>query len=497
VSHSSDSTSAVTADVRPVEWLVIGAGPCALAALEQLLDDGISETDVVVLAPVGGVAPAGELAQATVLSSYSSARRVGALGKAVGGESLSLREVATQGSLSAHWGASCLPLAVPHAGSAEPAFLRSYESTVRSWNVAAEEDGLASIYPLTGEHVGDLPRKAMAVEIVAGAGGSARIGHSRLAVSGRSPDGTGCSGLSLCFHGCPVQAPWGSASALDRLREARPGLRLVNAVAGGLRGEGDLIAVDVAGSTLRTRRLLVAAGWRSTVELLAGREPRLGASAELEQSSVVMAPIVLRAAVSNPDFEQSFTFHDLVVPHLDQAGRLVALTQIYLPTHELAGRVLATAPSVLDAAIRAALRAQTTARGLRALLRHVGVAMTFFPGTTDWSSDACLQEWRGIVPSDVNNSLRGVGGRVVGMRKVLLNHGQSQHVGAWSPYRDVGNQLLHGSRLILPAVASVQGRGRVAAADPTILPFLPPGPHTASAAAIGRLLVSRLVEEWS
>lgn len=475
-------------------WLVIGAGPCGLATLDELLASGVAADDIVLIGPStpSGPTEAGQ-GEATVASSFASALRDGALTKAVNGTSVSIEDVAAQGTLSQHWGASCLPMPVSAEGATSQAWLDAYGRTTASWQVNAERDPLTTTYPLTAETTGGLPRKRQAHAVVESARGQV-VGHSRLAVRA-GPSNRGCIGRSLCFHGCPVHAPWRADEALAATHEDNPGLTLLPWLVDGLSaGEGGDTMVHAGGESIRAERVLVAAGWRATVQLLGGSPPRLDATADVEQSTVVMAPVLLRSRATDDDFFRSFTYHDLVVPHHVEGGELAALTQLYLPTHELAGRMLASVPRSMSRSVQAMLSRPSSGRALTRPLRHVGVAMTFLPGSRQWGcTQRGLDTWRRHVPGSLREILRVLGGRVVDVNKVVLAAGQSQHVGAWTRYADVVPQLLSGDRLRIPGGCAGQ---RALAVDPCLLPTLHPGPHTAIAAACARLAVQEVIRQW-
>ena len=477
---------------------MVGGGPCGLAATDQLLGNGVPPGEIAVVSPsVPEPSGATSWRSPTVRSAYLSSLAGGALTKAINGRAVSLHAAALDGPISAHWGASCLPLPSTYPLAADSGFREAYRATVGRWHVSSEQDGLSELYPLTGETIGDLPRKELAGRILA-TSLSRAAGHSRLALRGESFGDRGCSGRGLCFHGCPNDSPWSAAEELRTLVTRHPGLQIVDQPVHELDLHNDRrVGVRAGGAELSADRVVVAAGWRATSTLLGGRPPRLDARAELEQSTVVISTLLLKASASQEDFYQHLTYHDLVLPHLDDRGHLAALTQVYLPTHELAGRILASLPlSKLVAPAMSTIL--TTERGSAALgraMRHVGVAMTFFPGSSDWTSASNeLSLWKEVAPRDLRMLLGGVGGRVVSAKKVVLSGGQSQHIGVWAPYRYVIPRLIAGDPDYLRGALR---HPRVVAADPCLLPVLPPGPHTASAAACGRLLVDALVRDWS
>lgn len=486
-------------DRRPREWVIVGAGPCGLAALDQLLANGVAPPDITIVTPDSDGAQTGtsteRVAEATILSSYESARRDGALAKRIEGQPRSLEGMAWQGSQSRHWGASCLPLTRSAPGGSDTSFLAAYERTVRAWHVSAEVDGLTQVFPLTGERTGSLRRKDLAHSVLNTAP-TGTVGHSRLAVRGNDAGEFSCSGRSVCFHGCPTRAPWRSDDALTEILRSAPGLRTLPEVVKEIRpGDASTTELCTDRGIWRAYRVIVAAGWQATSTLLGGRPARLGLSADLQQSTVVMAPLLLRSPAPVADFHRSFTYHDLVVPHLDHQGGLAALTQVYLPTHELAGRMLASAPAVARPAVRQLLSHSPSSKGLGRAMRHLGVAMTFFPGTRNWASNTReLAAWRQVVPGDLRRALTGVGGRVINAGKVVLGAGQSQHVGAWAPYRELVPRLLEGDGQLVPRYPAGV---RAVAVDPCILPSIQPGPQTATAAAWGRVLIDALIRDWA
>jgi hypothetical protein len=401
-----------------------------------------------------------------------------------------------EGSPSDFWGASCLPQPTTTPLGVDGAFLAAYGKTVAQWQVNAEQDGLGTLFPITGEFTGDLPRKTLARQIIDSAP-MGSVGHSRLAVRGSGADDDRACVLSgHCFHGCPSRSPWSAREQMNRILLDHPELHVIDDRVRALAEEDGHCVVDVhlAATSVRARRVLVAAGWRTTATLLGGKEPSLRKGAELQQSPVIMAPIFFKCASAEDEFNRHFTFHDLVVPHV-RGDRLVGLTQVYLPTHELAGRLLASAPPAVRPLIGRALSGSLGRAAASRSLRHVGVAMTFFPGSIDWTSTAAEESaWRRLVVAELNRALVAAGGRVLRGRRVVLGSGRSHHVGAWQPYATVLPRLLAGHRDYL---AGTVGPKRAVAVDTALLPHMSPGPHTSTAAACGRLLIDELVEDWA
>jgi ferredoxin len=476
---------------------IIGCGPTGLAACRELLERGY-DSDKIYLIDVN--LPEGKEANQIFIGKslkiHESFRSASTNGSYKKPNSQNLKETGPYSgshipASNAHvWGASCLPL--PNWGKFSSLcgseLSAKYSSTISRWGVHAQADSLELHFKLSSEITGELKRKMISNEFVVGCRKHNIVGgHSRLAMF--EIQSKPCYYCGNCLQGCPTSVPWNPSKELNRITSEFPGLNVVygKVVRVEIDGKSPVVGFQ-DGQVLHFDQVFVAAGWRQTPILLRKNHSVINYSRELLQSTVVLRAFVLDDPVDDSDFYNSFSYHDSVIsipPKVDSSGGHIA--QIYFPTAELAGRVASISPRIFHDAIFAVLRREY--QWNTDILKRIGIAMIFSEGGK-WnpSKDEVIKIEQSTLP-EIKKALKLINGRVIpGVRQTLSN-GESEHVGAWEPFRNEARQLLNEEEresLKLPKILPI---------DTTLLPIVPPGPHTAIAASLSRIAVSHWLSQ--
>ena len=347
----------------------------------------------------------------------------------------------------------------------------SYSKTCTSWGIQASINGALteSEYPITGEEINNLERKELANFLV-----DKRIGieHSRLALKSQI-SGNLCSFDSNCFVGCDQDVPYKPSLQIHQLQRNFQ-FDLIH---------GKLLRFDLEsksiflenGLNLHYQKLYLSTGVRATLEILKKSQQEF-ADFNYLSSSVEMRPIFIWKKSSEKDFYKSFLYTDLVCSisiKKSQAG----LIQIYLPTHEIASRILSTIPKALVRFL------EYYSRIVENLLKHVGIIMLFHPGTEKEDSERDIRKRSTELIGQIRKKWLKSGVLVLwGPKKYLLNE-QTMHMGALGTMQDLRG-------VDNPAIKLLSDNS-VYICDTSLLPSLPPGPVTAVAAAYTRVIVSK------
>lgn len=476
---------------------LVGLGPCGLNALNQLLNSGVAPDDIVLIDPIVSRTAAlpipKRVRSLTAREAYLWSRKNGALSKhsmAQGMDvNLALSKVTKAPSYS--WGASCLPPPKSPAWSdlwESPDFEESLRETMSFLNVQAEVDSLSLEYPLTGESLGSLPRKAQSLEIVsAGVGSdSLSIGNSRLALNAAT-----CIGCGRCFQSCPVHSPWSPATSLASQMIEFGGLTLIKDSVSQISQTNRGVQLDLrSGQSIGLEQVIVAAGSFETVKLVSNPNANHSEiSGGLQQSPVVMVPLIFRNSVKPAVNSSGWVYHDLVFAerNLSSPAENVEplLAQVYLPSPELTGRILSLIPGGIGGFIVRDGEPEASTTPGSWLAERLGIAMVFLPGQSFGPVSRVTKERLGRFLRSLQTEIGRHDVLVARPVKRWLLSGASHHVGAWEGFKDyLSSEVLRSSatdRRIWPA-------------DTAVLPFIPAGPHTVTAAAIARLVAQRVAD---
>jgi hypothetical protein len=322
---------------------------------------------------------------------------------------------------------------------------------------------------LSGEIIGCLPRKAASSSIVMA--GYAQ--HSRLAISINTTDGLhSCKLSSKCFEGCPNGAPWNPDREISRLKIQYPDIVFCHQ---------EILEIEIREMRLRGTshdvsydKLFLSAGAFQTKALV---QPLFNRKILLETSPVIIVPLIFKKRVSDQDYSESFLFTDLVVPRI-RNKKMTGLMQVYLPTKEITGRVITQMPRFLHR-----LLAKKLQGFFGPVFKRIGIGMIFLESAALGAGHPSRSEIRNAI-KDFRKLLHRSGILPVSFFRKLLLDGGSYHLGS---IHFQGEMLKGIDSEIYQNLAS----NHVFISDTCALPFLPPGPHTATAAALAKLIASK------
>ena len=111
--------------------------------------------------------------------------------------------------------------------------------------------------------------------------------------------------------------------------------------------------------------------------------------------------------------------------------------------------------------------------------------MIFSEGGEWASSKSEVREIESNTIPALNGALDLIGGKLVPGVRQVLDQGRSEHVGSWEPLRALSLKLINED------VIDASEIPQILPIDTMLLPFIPPGPHTAFAASLSRIAVAR------
>jgi hypothetical protein len=455
-----------------MKYVVLGAGPTGLSSLRELIKRGVPLGDILLID------------QEFFPTGYQSANN---LSKNSGGVfEVTLREGATQGlgksglglngsaisKPSTIWGVSCLPPMHWNMDSnsiTESEIQEAYADVASDWEIQSTFD-FDDNFPFSGEVMGNLPRKQMSKTFTKVSG----ISNSRLAISAAASEySEGCKLSAKCFSRCPNNAPWTPQKSLRKILDEHPGINLLEAKVIGICRSTKLVLTSVG--SISFDFLYLSLGALNTQNIL---KSHFHEEIELETTPVVLLPLLLKRRGYRSDYNNSFHYCDLVVPQTEN-NMLVALTQLYLPTTEITGRIIATLPKIFHKFLAGRILPL-----LSFFFKRVGICMIFLKSvhldTHEGPSKLAYREELRFL----NSRLRKAGSIALNISPRLLLNGDSYHLGSLHFHGEF--EMGINSRIFHELV-----HGGIYITDASALPQLTPGPHTAIAAALARVVVKK------
>ena len=459
--------------------VLIGLGLNGIQVLEKLLSSGVTADSITVVDPneFGAQKQSeGQKISRSTLDSYKRNRVNSGISK--GGVPIGeLRE--HQKSQTYSWGASCFPpmkFHLPQQRYSDYDIQAAFGEVTQSLDIQATaiSELEATNFPITHEKMDKFERKEIAKHWVQSNQGN--IYHTRLAVSSEHDRKVNvCSFQGVCFSECPSDAIWNPRSHLKKFPMILNNISKIDSSVT-LIDESKKLIYTQNGIAIRYQNLILAAGSRKSVQLINRSFPNR--KAELLSSPVVMFPFILQNAIDITDFNSHFVLADLLVPYFNEHG-LQAMSQVYLPTSEIAGRLLAQAPKIISELLKC-----LPTKNLDWILRHTGVAMLFLPGTSDKISKEEVKDILNEPFKQLRIILRQQGAHIFRNPSVyFLNHDSYHSGGVYDSEQGIAHAGIN-SKLY-----SDLAKLKIKLLDSCVLPAVPPGPHSLTAAALARLEV--------
>jgi hypothetical protein len=199
----------------------------------------------------------------------------------------------------------------------------------------------------------------------------------------------------------------------------------------------------------------------------------------VETTPVVLTPILTRQKAPEIDYFESFQFTDLVIPQIANE-EFLSLMQVYFPTKEITGRIIAQLPKVLHKTI-----ARRLFFVLQFFFKRIAIGMIFLESkkldgiSIDMDEVKKALKWYRI-------KFKNSGLIIFPFFKKYLLNGASYHLGAVH-FEDEESKGINSELFEILATKGVH------LVDTSILPKLPPGPHTSIAAAYSKLIVRKAI----
>ena len=459
-------------------YLIVGTGLIGLQIIEELFSKGINPSEITSIDPhsfpIGNDLtnnPKSRDVQKIVNRNQSN--------KGMSKKALSLEELSSMVmSQTYFWGASCLPpmrFEVPGSEYDPETIKESYAKVTKSIGVQGAHSHKAEEinFPFTQEIMNELPRKQLAQKWVNSSEGE--IYHTRLAIS-MAPENA-CTFHGNCFEGCPKNSIWNPANHRTHFQNEFSKMKRISDTVTAVNSKERVVST-AKGHEYKYDKLIITAGPQASVRLAKTMYP--GSNFELLSSPVLLMPFLVRERSTVSDYKSHFVLADLLVPFMDENG-LATMTQIYLPTTEISGRILLQLPRFVNE-----IALHLPGKNLEYIMRHVGVAMIFGPGH---ASNISVAKVKGIMKEPI-----------IHLRKVLAKNGANLLHG---PRHYILNHLSHHSGAIYNQNDGVRNTGinsrlyqhmrglDISILDSCLLSDIPPGPHTLTAASLARLEVKK------
>ena len=446
-------------------YVIAGAGPTGLACLETLLNEGVSASSILVI----DLNP--EIVQKyrqksianpfTINSVAARERQYSGLGKS-GVEVLS---TTMQDSPSFYWGLACYELnnsLIQQWEINNSLFQECFDEALENFEV--QKFFNPSINPITGVQ-GSL-RKDLASKIIEK---NSSFIHSWLALS--SAGDSACNLSGGCFDFCEQGSQITPDRLFKKLMKKWKGINFLIGEIGELNIDKKTISVGT--NLFNYENLLLCLGAKNSQKLIA---TSLGIEVTIKGTPVALMPFFSAKGIAEAQFTNHFSYSDLFLPIYD-GGHLEVFCQLYLPSVEIAGRIVATLPTWVQFVL-----SLLGERFTQKVFSHFGICMVFLPEThlleTKASSRKILSNFMPIIRSNLRES------QILCSKtfaRYLLN-GASRHLGGIS---GKGEKNYGFKSSLWHSLA----KNKVFVLDTGSLPNIQPGPHTLIAVALAKYLV--------
>lgn len=449
---------------------MIGRGLIGIQVLEKLFSSGVDPNEITVVDPHYAGMSSGKVENNSRKIEEIFQRNF--VNKGLSKKELSIADLKyVTKSQTYYWGASCLPpmrFEIARSGHEPETIKAAFAIVTKSIGIQGTHSSKSENlnFPFTEEILNHLPRKQTANNWVNSSNGE--IYHSRLAINSNTRNG--CTFHGTCFEGCPNNSIWNPSNHSTKFQyEFTKIHQIISQVADVNKTKRVVTTLD--GHDLHYDNLIITAGAQASKGIVSSIYPKM--KLQLKSSPVILLPFLVKGGVTKEEFKSHFVLADLLIPFMSENG-LLSMTQIYLPTTEIAGRVLLQAPKFISE-----LLLLLPERNLEYLMQHVGIAMLFAPGCPPWVPKSKIKE----VMREPIDSLR----RVLAKNDVVLldyprryiSDDNSHHSGSIFDADDGSLNAGINSRVY----ANLMSDG-IRLLDACLLPSIPPGPHTLAAASL-------------
>jgi len=443
------------------EYLIAGAGPNGLTALSTLLANGVDPKDILIVDADCRIFS--EDKSETKFTRYSVAhiadleRPTRGLGKS--GRAIKKTELFPSPSFS--WGVSNFEIS-DHS-------LEEWGLDVSKFNLYFDEcmDEF-EVQTNTGKTRGT-KRKKLAEGINKR---NPNLSHSWLALS--SSGTTACSLAGGCFHGCGNDAPMNPKKVLNNLQDKWGKINYINSRITEI--DFEKLSVQTTNHTIISKKIILCLGANATKDII---EQNLKTEIVLKTTPVILTPFLVDRRNSYSEFVEHFNYTDLILSIADK-GKIMAFCQIYLPTVEIAGRIIATLPWLAHQILR-----NLSGTMAYKLFSRVGICMIFLPQTSIESNSENARENFLRYKKRIWLQFRKSGLLPLPFPRKYLLHGESHHLGAMAGVADHKSGFQSN---VWELLASKD----IYVLDTSALPEIQPGPHTLISAALCRYLIKEM-----
>lgn len=465
----------------PNKFVITGFGLIGIQVLEELFTLGIAPEEITVVDP-SNLTLSAEKNNSIETDQIERVYRRNKPNKGLSKQDMSVIELGKiNASQTYYWGASCLPpmrFEILRSGYTPESIELAYSAVTKSIGIQAT--GISKFenmnFPITEEVIDQLPRKQLASKWVTASEGD--VYHSRLALSTNLQ--SGCTFKGTCFEGCPNNAIWNPSSHISNFQSYLARTKFIKGSTSSINKDKRVLRTN-KGLELDYDNLIISAGPKESRKLISSIYPK--SDFQLKSSPVVLMPFLVKGNAAKEDFKSHFVLVDLLIPFMNENG-LGAMTQVYLPTSEIAGRVLLQMPKLMSEVLL-----QLPSRNLEYLMQHVGIAMIFLPGLDPDVSKSNIKKL-------IREPIAHLGKVLVKNDAVLLNRikiyvleSNSHHSGSLFEVNDGSNYSGINSRVYSKLI-----KEGIQLLDACLLPSIPPGPHTLTAASLARLELATYVQ---
>ncbi len=439
-------------------YIICGAGFSGLMVLYELLQKGVKIKDILM---IDLVSPESNVVSRKIEYSVLEVAKKERKTKGISKSTLNLAEVDSFDRPGFYWGLSCFEL--------DQQSIRDLGFDLIRWNELFEDtfDFFEVQSPsIENRHRPFTQRKQEAIKL---ASLNSKLHHSWLALS--SEGNSACNLNGGCFQYCSRQAPMTPGKLFNKITELYGQINLIEAKANKCHFLSKTI--ETSAGNYKYDKLILTVGSEGTRKFL---NESSNIQLELFHTPVVLMPFIKVKKTSEKDFQKHFSYSDLIFHvNLQRDGGFFG--QIYLPSIEITGRILASLPRFVTSLYR--VLPQTI---LDNVSRRIGIVMIFLSQSELSDGNAEVKHEMKKCFSMIAQIMNSSGLFALKTFSRYLLNGASRHSGA-----------LHQSH---SDVAGFKGSWwkeladlNVYVLDTSALPRIQPGPHTLIGVTLARYLV--------